>query len=124
MPGTRISLGDCFVGFDCPLPVTAPTVGDYVIVGGNAAECRLGKSGGAAGDRLQALVCIVEKSAVLGKSKTAVTLQDGEELPITLLPAGMPLGVHRIEFGAQSRAGGWSVSTGSDVRVVAFGEFS
>ncbi len=77
--------------------------------------------GGAAGDRLDRVACVVATAAT-----AAVSVKDGDGAAISLLPnsPGGGVGTYNVEIGAHSKRGPWRITTGAGVSVVAVGEFT
>jgi hypothetical protein len=92
----------------------------YETVAASQTDQVLGTNG-AAGDLLSILVCVVATAAT-----STVQIQDGAGTEITVLPAavGGGVGTYVIPLNIHSTAGGWKITTGAGVSVVATGEFS
>jgi hypothetical protein len=74
---------------------------------------------GRAGDLLHALICVVATAAT-----STVEIDDGTAAgAISVLPANTPIGTYRIQLDLKSRVGGWRVTTGAGVSVIATGDF-
>jgi hypothetical protein len=92
--------------------------GNYELVAANAADQVMGTNG-KAGDWLEALICTVATSAT-----STVDLDDGTAAgAIPILAANTPIGVYVIKLQMRSRIGGWRVTTGAGVSVIATGDF-
>lgn len=78
-------------------------------------------NGGAAGDYLDTLVCVVATAAT-----AAVDLQDGDGTAFNVLPnsPGGGVGTYVVRIAARSKAGAWKVTTGAGVSVIATGSFT
>jgi hypothetical protein len=76
---------------------------------------------GAAGDYLERLICVVATAAT-----AAVSLEDGTGANMSVLPnsPGGGVGTYVIDFGVASAIGGWEVTTGAGVTVIAIGSFT
>jgi hypothetical protein len=77
---------------------------------------------GQSGDLLDKLLCVVATAAT-----AQVQIQDGASgTPITVLPnsPGGGIGTYDLLLGIQSKAGGWYVTTGAGVTVLAVGQFT
>lgn len=76
---------------------------------------------GAAGDLLSSLICIVTVSLT-----AQVQIKDGADAAITIFPnsPGGGIGTYTIPVGLLSRSGGWQITTGAGVAVIACGVFS
>jgi hypothetical protein len=98
-------------------PVSVGGTGYESVLGG-ATDQALGAAG-LSGDHLARLVVTVTTSAT-----AAVDIQDGAGTAINIVPANTPIGVYTIELGIDSASGGWSVTTGAGVTVLAVGDFS
>ncbi len=98
-----------------------PSPLDYQVVAISQTDKPLGASGGAIGDYLSHLVVIASTAA-----NSAVEIQDGGDtgIPVFTTLPGSGIGTYTIPLGLQSRTGGWSVTTGSAVTVIAVGKFS
>lgn len=79
--------------------------------------------GGQVGDVLEYVEIVPETT-----SPGAVTIKDGGGSAITLFPGGassvLDLKPFLAIWGARSRAGKWTITTGANVSVIAFGRFS
>jgi len=93
--------------------------GRYETVAASQTAQALGTTG-AAGDYIHRLVCVVATAAT-----ATVALLDGDT-SISVLPAISVEGTktYVIELGMVSVEGGWSVTTGAGVSVIAVGRFS
>lgn len=101
---------------------TTPFDADWNTVAASQTKQALGKAGGASGDILDRLVCVVTTAAT-----AQVQILDGSTgTAITVLPnsPGGGIGTYVIELGMQSFNGGWLVTTGAGVAVVAVGLFT
>jgi hypothetical protein len=94
----------------------APTNYETVAVG--QADQVLGTNG-RAGDWLEALICTVSAAAT-----STVEIDDGTAAgAIPVLAANTPIGVYVVKLQLRSRVGGWRVTTGAGVSVIATGDF-
>jgi hypothetical protein len=74
---------------------------------------------GASGDTIDGLVCIVTTVATSG-----VQLKDGTGSAFYVLPDNVAsVGTYPIPLGLRSASGGWKITTGAGVAVVAVGSF-
>lgn len=96
--------------------------GEYETVAASQTDQALGATG-AAGDKLVGLVIVVATAAT-----SAVSIKDGTAgNAISVFPAspGGGVGTYNVALGLISRAaGGWSVTTGAGVSVIAVGNFT
>lgn len=113
-----------------PNPAGSAANPNYVISGGSEYETVAASqtdqvlgSGGAIGDYFQGLLAIPATT-----SPGAISVKDGSGSSITLFAGGAssvsdlrPFG---IPFPAKSLNGGWKVTTGANVSVVGFGDFT
>lgn len=100
---------------------TVPENTQYQTVAASQSAKRLGSTG-ANGDFLARLVCVVATAVTAD-----VQIQDGASgTPITVLPnsPGSGIGTYDLDLGIQSTAGGWYITTGAGVSVIAVGQFS
>lgn len=103
---------------------------EYFYVAPSLTDKALGAGGGAAGDRLAELLCIVATAATCQVSiKDGTIGLDGNVSPdvaTVLLPAsvGAGVGTYRIRCGWDSKNGAWKVTTGAGVTVIARGDFT
>ncbi len=74
---------------------------------------------GSAGDLLTSLVVSVATPAT-----STVGIKDGSGSSIPIVPANTPIGVYTVTINAVSRVGGWSITTGAGVSVLASGRFT
>lgn len=96
-----------------------PTPYDYEAVAASQTGQVLGTKGDT-GDLLQRLVI-----SVITVANASVTIIDGSTSTVILTgAAGLVAGVYTVELGVVSTTGGWSITTGSGVTVVAVGLFS
>jgi len=96
-------------------------VGEYETVAASQTDQVLGSTG-AAGDYLHRLICVVSTAAT-----AQVQIQDGSGgSDITVLPnsPGGGIGTYVIPVGIKSTTGGWRVTTGAGVAVIAVGAFT
>lgn len=91
---------------------------DYEFVAAGATNQVLGTAG-ATNDLLERIVVSVNTSAT-----SAVSIKDGSDTAISVVPANTPIGVFTVEIGARSRTGGWQITTGAGVSVIGVGQFS
>lgn len=52
-----------------------------------------------------------------------VSIKDGANAAIAIVPANTPVGVYSVHIGARSRVGAWQITTGAGASVVAIGQF-
>jgi hypothetical protein len=92
---------------------------DYEHVAAGQSNQKLGPVGGQ-GDVLERLVIVPETTGA-----GSVTISDGGGLSRTVFVTGTLSDLHPIiiELGARSVSGDWSVTTGSNVHVIAVGRF-
>jgi hypothetical protein len=94
----------------------------YQPVAASQSNAALGPGGGGVGDYLSHLTVIPATT-----SPGAVTVSDGATQP-TVFTGGAnsvsSLVPFTIALGARSTSGGWKITTGAGVSVVAFGQFS
>lgn len=78
-------------------------------------------NGGAAGDYLARVICVVTTAAT-----AATSIKDGGGSAISILPnsPGGGVGTYVVEIGAYSQAGPWKVTTGAGVAAIAVGTFT
>ena len=110
------------------LPITPGAVNDYVSVAASQSAAPVTKNGvaGGVGDYVDGVLVIPTTTAA-----GAVTLNDlttaigGNALfdggAVTALTTLVPF---YIPVGARSRNGGWTLTTGANVRAIVFGTFS
>ena len=91
---------------------------EYELVAPSAANQVLGTAG-STGDFLARLSVNVTTSAT-----SDVSIKDGANTAIVVVPAVTPVGVYTVELGLRSRSGAWQITTGAGVQVVAIGQFS
>lgn len=91
---------------------------DYEYVPPGATAQVLGTAG-AMSDHLARLVVNVTTPAT-----SSVSIQDGTDAAIVLVPATTPVGAYSIELGLKARIGPWKVTTGAGVSLIAVGQFS
>lgn len=93
---------------------------NYEAVAASATAQVLGTAG-AAGDYLEALLCVVATAAT-----AQVQITDGAGSAITVFPnsPGGGIGSYSIPIGAKSASGAWKVTTGAGVSVIATGSFT
>jgi len=82
------------------------------------ASCNLAIGSGI-GDYLEQLHCVVTNNAAAG-----VTLTDGTNNAIQVLPTVTERGAHRVKLGLSSHNGAWRVVTSAGVSVIASGLFA
>lgn len=92
--------------------------GTYAAVAASQTDAVCG-SVGSAGDLLTSMVVSVATSAT-----SAVRIKDGSGSSIPIVPANTPIGVYPLPINAVSRVGGWSITTGAGVSVLASGRFT
>lgn len=74
---------------------------------------------GAIGDVLASIV-----ATVATEETSAVSVKDGGGSSIPVLAANTPIGVYSVPLNYTSTAGGWTVTTGAGVTIVATGSFT
>lgn len=79
----------------------------------------LGPVGGA-GDILERLVVTVTTA----DATSAVTIKDGGNSAIPVIPPSAPIGVYSVRIGARSTSGAWKVTTLAGATVMAIGRFT
>jgi hypothetical protein len=80
----------------------------------------VGARGGAIGDRIDKLLCIVTATAT-----SQVQIKDGSGTAFTVLPNNVAaVGTHTVELGIESVLGAWQITTAAGVAVVAIGAFT
>lgn len=77
---------------------------------------------GAAGSTNDLLARLVVDVATAATS--AVSIKDGADAAIEVVPANTPIGTYNVELGIRSRTGAWQVTTGAGVSALAIGQFS
>lgn len=92
--------------------------GDYEFVPPSSSNQALGASG-QQGDILENLIVDVGTAAT-----SAVSLKDGGDTAVEIVPANTPIGVYSLRIHAKSRTGAWQVTTAAGVRVMATGRFT
>lgn len=97
--------------------VSGPLHTDYEAVAVSQTDQVLGPVGGA-GDILERLVVNVSTSAT-----GTVSIKDGSDSPVQIVPANTPVGVYSVLVGARSVSGAWKVSTGAGASTIAVGRF-
>jgi len=118
-----------------PAGLTAIAIGDFVLMPyltdqgpiAPSSTTALGLTGGKKGDVLDYLLLVAAT-----KDMGAVSIKDGTDAAIVVytgVAAGSPIFVMdgvptRVPLGLRSKTGGWSIITGSGVRVEAHGRFS
>lgn len=92
----------------------------YETVAVSQANQALGATG-AAGDYLEALICVVATAAT-----SQVQLKDGSNTAFTVLPnaVGAGIGTYYLPFGLISTSGAWQVTTAAGVTVIGTGDFT
>ena len=126
IPGTSgipISLNTLIAGEDQDNDVMVTEQGQfgYETVAVSQTDQVLGATG-AAGDFLHKVICVVATAAT-----SAVSISpDGGTTDISILPAnvGGGVGTYPIEVNAVAETGGWAVTTGAGVTVMAVGRFT
>lgn len=91
---------------------------DYEAVAASQTNQVLGAVG-ARGDIIERLILSVTTSAT-----STVSIKDGADTAIVVVPNNVPVGVVVVEIGALSRTGAWQVTTGAGVSVLAVGHFT
>lgn len=100
------------------LEYTAVGGDEYEYVAPSAAAQVLGAAG-ALNDFLARLIVNVTTLAT-----SALSIKDGTNTAIVLVPANTPIGVYSIELGIRSVQGPWQVTTDAGVSAIAVGQFS
>lgn len=101
------------------MAVVSPTRLQYQVIPASSTNVPLGTPGGR-GDYLHRLLITVTAAA-----GATLTLNDGgTAIPIMLGTAGQPLGARAIDCGFASKNGGFTVTNGAGVTVIAIGLFS
>jgi hypothetical protein len=107
-------------GTEFQVAVDAP--GEYELVAASQTNQALGNgAGGAKGDVIDTLVCVVSTAAT-----SAVSIKDGADTAIQVLPnaVGGGIGTYVLKLNVKSRTGAWQVTTGAGVAVLALGQFT
>lgn len=90
---------------------------DNLPVAASQTDYQLGNS---AKDVLERLIISVATAAT-----STVSLKDGSGSAIPIMPANTPIGVYTVRLGARGvDAGGWKITTGAGVTVLAIGDFA
>jgi hypothetical protein len=89
----------------------------YETVAASQSDQVFGPGAGAAGAFLHALIMTVATSAT-----STVEIDDGGGTNIPILAANTPIGVHVVPLNLRSRAGGWRITTGAGVSLIATGD--
>lgn len=99
---------------------------EYVIVGGDEYETvAAGQTNqvlglaGSVNDMFSRLVVDVATSLT-----SAVSIKDGANAAIEVIPANTPVGPYTVELGIRSTNGPWQVTTQAGVSCIAIGQFS
>jgi len=97
-----------------------PLFSDYETVAASQTDQALGPTGNR-GDVLERLIITVNVAAT-----ATASIKDGTAgASIPIVPATTPVGVYSITIGAKSAAaGGWLVTTGAGLTVLAVGRFT
>lgn len=93
-------------------------LGDYEFVAAGQSNQPLGATG-QSGDVLENLIVRVATAAT-----SNVSLKDGSDGAVEIVPPNTPIGVYDLWIHARSRTGAWQVTTGAGVSVMATGRFS
>lgn len=92
---------------------------DYEAVAAAQTDAALGPVG-AKGDVLDVIIATCTGAGVTN----TVSIKDGGDAAIPLVPTNAPAGVYAIPIGARSRTGAWQVTTAATVTVLAVGKFT
>ena len=90
----------------------------YEAVAASASNQVLGGAG-AAGDYLDSLIVNVTTAAT-----GTVTIGDGVNANVIVVPANTPVGAFTLRMGMRSKVGGWRVTCGAGAQVIAVGQFT
>lgn len=94
---------------------------EYKAVAASQTDTALGSAAtGGGGEYLEQIICVVATAAT-----SSVTIKDGSDSAITILPAnvGGGVGTYNVYLGMYSRTGAWTVTTGAGVSIIATGNF-
>ena len=93
---------------------------DYELIAAGQTTQALGPTG-RAGDVLEKLIIVPETTGA-----GTVAIKDGSDTAINVFVSGTLSDLHTIviPIGARSRSGGWQVTTGTNVHVIAVGRFT
>lgn len=91
---------------------------EYEAVAPSASNQILGTAG-STNDYLARVIVNVTTSATSGLS-----IKDGSDTAIVLMPVNTPIGIYTIELGIRSRSGAWQITTGAGCNALAVGQFS
>ena len=102
-------------------PTTDSGLKYQAVTASASATALTGGGGGATGDYLAGLVCVVATA-----STSQVQITDGSGSAITVLPnaVGAGVGTYQVPLGIFSTSGAWKVTTAAGVSVVAVGDFT
>jgi hypothetical protein len=99
---------------------------EFVAVGGTEYEAVAASqtnqvlgTAGSVNDLIARLVVDVGTAAT-----STVSIKDGANTAIEVVPANTPIGPYVIELGIRSTNGAWQITTGAGVSVIAIGQFS
>jgi hypothetical protein len=99
---------------------------EHVVVGGTDYEAvavsqtnQVLGTAGSVNDLLARLNVSVTTSAT-----SAVSIKDGIDTAIEVVPANTPIGQYTVELGIRSRTGAWQITTGAGASAIAVGQFS
>ncbi|MBZ9894236.1 hypothetical protein LB545_07750 [Mesorhizobium sp. BR1-1-6] len=97
-----------------------PSLGEWETIAASQTDQVLGATG-AIGDYIEGLVLVVATAAT-----AQVQIKDGAGSAITVFPnsPGGGIGTYNVALGMKSFAGGWKVTTGAGVSVIAVGNFT
>lgn len=96
------------------------TGSEYETVAAGQTNQMLGTTG-AAGDYLARVICDVATAAT---SQVDITDGTGSAINVLQNTVGSGVGTYVIDLGIRSRYGGWKVTTGAGVSVIAVGKFT
>lgn len=100
---------------------TAPSGANYETVAASQTDQVLGAAG-AAGDVLERLV--IRPAAANAGSVMIKDGASGPDITVYVAQSAAPLTPVVVELGVRSTSGGWRVTTGANVSVIAVGQFS
>lgn len=99
--------------------IVQPNRYTYQVIPASSTAVPLGTVGGP-GDYLYRLLVTVTAAA----TATLTLLDGGVPIPIMVGTAGQPLGARTIDCGFASKNGGFAITNGAGVTVIAIGVFS
>lgn len=101
------------------MAVILPNRFQYQVIPAGSTNVPLGTPGGK-GDYLDRLLVTVTAAG----TATLTLLDGGTPVPVMVGTAGQPLGARTIDCGFASKNGGFSITNGAGVAVIAIGVFS